>query len=360
METAGSKHHIDNSYQLLKTIGSIGIVHSNRPDEALLCLLESTVYGSDGPLYRHLNVRSKINRIQNPHYFTARRENECVGSVCVSERSSSWKGKPVKTFYIRYLSVKQDREFKGLGRYLLDAAMEYFSNTISEPYLTYALIEAEHKLSLNLSLKYGNTKAASYEVLSFSRFRPRETGKVRRISSEEKKTILPLLEDLYKNHALVNFHNTQTNGNYFVLEIEGQIVAGVQVNTAKWKIEELPGLSGRFIMNIVPYIPYLKRLFNPKNFQFCTFEGIYLRPGYKQYIPILFESVLASERTYSALLFGDPSCPVFRSVKLAGKLGFLSKVQKPISSDIMLFASDELQNIMSVKCPFYLSAVDQT
>lgn len=352
----------DTPHELVNELGQITFYHSKAPDEAMVCLLENTIYGSDGPLYRHLTVREKIGKMENPHFFTARLTGECIGSVCISERDCFWNGQQIKAFYVRYMSVKQGvKEFKGLGRKLLNTASEYFKKNLNVPFVTYALIEEEHKLSLNLSSKFGNRKAGSYEVINFSRFNPRKTPDVRKAESHELPVILELLSNLYRDHALVNFYNAAQNSNCYILEERGEMVAGVFAAKTSWEIVRLPGISGFFTMKLVPFIPYLNRLFNPKNFTFCSFEAIYFKKGQEKQLPLLFESALAFEKVYSAMLFGDPSSTVFKTIKTSVDFGFLSKMQEPVSSSVMLFASDNTKKeLISEPAPFYLSAFDQT
>jgi len=58
-----------------------------------------------------------------------------------------------------------------------------------------------------------------------------------------------------------------------VLEKEGEILAGVQAHPQQWKFVNLPGWSGKFILNILPNIPIAKRLFNAKHHKFLCFES---------------------------------------------------------------------------------------
>ena len=78
---------------------------------------------------------------------------------------------------------------------------------------------------------------------------------------------------------------------------------------------------GKIILNVVPMIPLLNRLFNPKKFEFLIFEGLFFKSGKEHRLHELFESLLVTEKLYSALFWMDKKCPVYNSLNKYGKLG---------------------------------------
>ena len=89
-------------------------------------------------------------------------------------------------------------------------------------------------------------------------------------------------------------------------------------------------------MNLVPHIPIINKLFNPKKFEFLAFEGIYCKKGYEDTLHELFNGLLAKNGLKSALMwFGDNS-DMYEQLNSYGKLGFLNKLMNKDYKDYRL------------------------
>ncbi|MFM8371121.1 MAG: hypothetical protein ACKOCO_01950, partial [Bacteroidota bacterium] len=144
---------------------------------------------------------------------------------------------------------------------------------------------------------------AGYENLGvmrtngFSRFFPKKSASVERIATEQQRAeVLSLLKSQYQDHALVHFNSIFLHDDYYVIRHEGEIVAGCQLHRVKWAVRSMPGVSGKLIVSLTPYVPLLNRLFNPSSFDFLGFEGIYCKPGYESRLEELFEGLLRQEK----------------------------------------------------------------
>ena len=165
-----------------------------------------------------------------------------------------------------------------------------------------------------------------------------------------------LLKAQYANYALVNFQRVFFEDNYFVFKQYGEIVAGVQANLVKWVIEEIPGTMGKVTQYIVPHLPLLRRLFNPKDYRFVSFEAVYCKPGHEKQLAQLFESVLASFGVYTGMSWFDVKCPLAKRITDHADLGFLSKIQKSPPANVVAeyhnFSEEEKASLAGCRFTF--------
>ncbi len=117
----------------------------------------------------------------------------------------------------------------------------------------------------------------------------------------------------------------------------GEIIAGCQFHRIHWVINRMPGFMGKIIMNVVPLVPLLNKLFNPKRFEFLAFEGVYVKLGYEAQLVELFEGLLAKEKLKSAMYWMAENCPVRKRINENVKPGLLHSFIK--NSDVYILAS---------------------
>ena len=171
---------------------------------------------------------------------------------------------------------------------------------------------------------------------------------------------MTLLKKQYDQHALVQFNSIFLHDNYFVIRENKEIVAGCQFHHVHWVINSMPGFSGKIIMNVVPRVPLLNKLFNPRCFKFLAFEGIYFKPGYENKLMELFEGLLAREKLKSAMFWMGENCPLRKKILDHGKMGLLHSFIKDSDAFIMAsFHGLQENEIASLKSrPLFASAFD--
>lgn len=173
-------------------------------------------------------------------------------------------------------------------------------------------------------------------VNAFSRFFPKTDKRVERIKTDdEKKEVMDLLRKQYSNHSLVHFNYIFAGDNYFVIRDKDEIVAGCQFHSGQWKINQMPGVSGKIIMNVLPHTPLINRLFNPKKFQFLAIEGIYFKEGHIHTLLQLLEGLLFQEKINAALFWFAEDCPFRAALLKTGKLGLLHSFVKNSGAKVM-------------------------
>jgi hypothetical protein len=197
--------------------------------------------------------------------------------------------------------------------------------------------------------------------MGFSRFFPKANKNIEQVNTDTvRKEVLALLKNQYEAHALVQFNSIFLHDDYFILRENGEIVAGCQFHRVHWVINRMGGFMGKIIMNVVPLVPLLNKLFNPKRFEFLAFEGIYSKPGYEHRLMGLFEGLLAKQKLKSAMFWMGETCPLRKRILEKGKTGLLHSFIKDSDAFIMASFHDlseaEISDIKSR--PLFASAFD--
>ena len=322
-------------------------------------LLQRTVYGTHGPRYRQTGQEVKVQHMTNPHYFDLYAGEQLIGTYCLSGRQIQLPVGPTQSLYGRYFSIDPLFGGKGYGSLLKSHAIQYLEKRIQAPFLFYSYVEESNERSMRISKKDGYQSMAILDAVLFSRLYPKADARVSRLSSHELPLIQSLLNSTYQAYTLVQFDQVYYSQNYFVLKEKGEIIAGIQANPIRWQIVEMPGLSGQFVMRLLPRFPLLRRLFNPHNHQFVALEAAYVRPGREDTLFSLMESVLTHFGFTSALWVQDINSPFYPLVT-SGKLGLLNAMQKSIRTHVMVKSIGLKENQIKVypQQPIYVSGFD--
>jgi len=327
-----------------------------------IALLQKTMYGTNGPKYSHTGQEQKVAHITGPHFFDFWVGEEVVGTYCLSERQLQTPSGSVTSFYGRYLAIAPAYSGQGYGSLLKTEAVRYLERITAGAHLFYSYIEEANARSMRISAKEGFTSLAQLEALVFGRLYPQKDWRFARLPSDELGAMRALLTTAYQSYSFVQLDHLYDDQNYFVLRENGEIIAGVQANPVLWRIVEMPGLSGRIMLNVLPHLPILKRIINPSQYAFAALEAVYLKPGREPELFVLLESVLAHFQVTSALLMLDTNAPLSRLLKSSGKLGILNSLKKNIYTEVMVklngLTTDGVKQ--SPQQPLYTSAFDYT
>jgi hypothetical protein len=346
-----------------------------KPADDVVDLLKNNVLGTPGKSmrYQQLRVIEKLDHINCPHFANIRKRDSIVGTCCFCERETGNDQKTLKSFYIRFFSFKEQyrkrtfnikagNKFNGRLKQEVKDLLEGHGliNNSSEAFF-YAYVDPNNERSSRLCEEFGFIDLREFSTLSFSRFFPKKDTKVSRITKAEKPEVFELIKSEYKNHCLVSFENLFYKDNYYLLRNEnGEILAGVQANLENWKIIEMPGISGKLILNLIPRIPLLKKLFN-RDFNFVAFETIICKSGFENKLSTLFESILADLKVNSALFWVDNQSDIYKKLNSLD-LGFISKVNKEVKAKVIgKFLNMNDNDINKIKnSPAYISSFDFT
>ena len=302
------------------------------PDEELVTHLKSTILGTPGRIrYKLTSIENKLAHMTELYFVLLRRKDKLLGSIGFHKRITYFGDSNNKSWYIRYLSIhapfrarRQEKEnFRDQERgssIIRDATSPYMKDPgllltdnydKTEKSLVYGYIETLNFRSLNFSEQVGYETIRKLETLIFTRFKLLAGIKAERIESSKVEDFKIVLKEFYKDHSFFTTDNMFFNGNYFVHLENGEIQAGIQVHPEAWKVIEMSGRINTALIKMLPVLPYVRRIFNPKDFRFLAIEGIYFKEGKEALIEPLIESVCKHFHTHFGLFWLDPKSDLY-------------------------------------------------
>lgn len=335
-------------------------------DEAIVDLLQQNIIGTPGlsMLYQHQTMVDKLQEIaQDNHYFAAlRRKNTVVGTACFCERQVQLQGQRVPAFYIRYFTFNArfrrkdsnvtkpwlagNSQIKAEIQRLLDGEVLAPANA-----LFYAYVDPRNQRSVNICQALGFERVASFESFVFSRLSPKTTQGVQKITFS-KANQSHVFAQMYASMPFF-FDNYLRQGMYAIYE-GNQLVAAAHAQPEHWRVLSLPGKSGKFLLNTLPRLPWVNRLF-AKQYHFARIDTLFCLPNYEQKLEQLLEHILADLGVYSAVLPIAERHPI-RPALAQINLGLLAKMSQ--RSKIDLIVKNALPS--SFESGFYVSSFDIT
>ncbi len=343
-----------------------------------------TILGNPGGIrYRQLDALQKVEEIKPLHFFPLRKNGVIISVMALAERITYLKSIPYYTYYVRYVSFNPEyavKEAKSPGRSsaihrmgnsFLKEGMKKHAESFSfllkdkradpEKKIYYAYVEESNFRSLNYT-EFFFDKIRDLTMITYSKLFPHADTRVSRISSSGYDRLAALLQTSFYKHSFFFLEKEKLLSNYFVLMEKDEILAGIQARIANWKIEELPGVLGGFMKNILPYIPILSRLIKPGRFTFLTFDTLYCRQGSDHLLPVLFRSVCAITKVYAALIYIDNEDPLRLRMEQNKSLGILNKLfgnaHGVVMAKFVNFTDEEKRSFYNN--PVYLSGYDLT
>lgn len=348
---AGPKSNILYEQSTLK------LTVSDQADEQAIGLLQQTIYGTEGVRYRQTGQGEKIHQLHNPKFFHLYDHRELIGFYCLDQRLLTFPGASVSGYYGRYLAVRSDKQGKGYGQLLKSTAVNHIEQTVATPHLFYSYIEGKNTRSMAASLRENFESVARLKTFMFRRFSPQVDPRFRQASLVDRNLPMQLVKHQYNAYGFQNFSNINYQNNYFTLEENGQILAGVHANPILWKIVHIPGRLGSIIKYIAPFVPGLRRFFNPAQQTFVVLEGVFVDQTRPELLSVLLESVLGHFERHTAMWQideRDPLLPLLNNVDM----GRFSQFQPGVITHVMVKTTDVPAQIQLSKEPVYISCFD--
>ena len=330
------------------------------PQDALE-FLDKIAWGSEGAVYEHKNTAEHAKHIPNPSIIYLTQEEKIVGTAVFCNTQVGAAQHEFNCFYIRYFAAAPEIRGKGLIKKFGAKVMDLVRQGETRKTVFFAAVEKGNRSSYKVVSSVGYQEIGKIKTMGFSRFFPKKSSRIESVQTpEEQQAVLKLLKEHYKEHTLVQFYTLFLHDGYFVIREKGEIVAGAELHTATWVVNNMAGLTGKLIMNLVPRIPLLNQVFNPKRFHFCSFEGIFFKEGHEKDLLELFEGLLAMKKIKSALFWMAEKSPFYQQVSQFGKLGLLNSFVK--DSDTFILASlDNMtteEEAIFKQHPLYVSCYD--
>lgn len=318
-------------------------------------------WGSEGAVYERKNINELLPLLHQSHLVAVHKGDEIVATAIFCHSDVTVAGEPFHCEYIRYFAASDEIRGKKLIKHFAGKVMELVSRDETKKTIYIGCVEKGNVRSYKVVENAGYKPIGLLTVNAFSRFFPQALPSMERVYSERgKKEVMELLKSQYRHHSLVHFNYIFQGDNYFIVRERGEIVAGCQFHMAEWKINHMPGISGKIILNVLPHVPLISRLFNPKGFKFLAVEGIYFKKGYERTFLKLLEGILHQEKMHSALFWLAEDCPYREALLETGALGLLHSFVKNSGAQVMAsyknMSREEIQRVESH--PQFASAFD--
>lgn len=324
-------------------------------------LLEHTVIGSAGVQYEHRTRDRIIPLLTGPSTIYVTKEEELLAMVVFCRNQIATTGQRFESEYVRYFAAGPGIRGRGIVKKLSAQLMDAVREGEKEKTVFFGVIERGNKASYKVTSSVGYRPIGKIKTVGFSRFFPKKSRRMEKLENEpEKEAMLALLTDYYHDYALVHFDFIFLNEGYFVIRENGVIVAGAQLHLGNWVVRRMPGLLGKILMRAIPHIPVLNCLFNPKDFRFASFEGIYCKEGYEDTLFELFEGLLAKYGLKSAIFWMAENSPLYQRIIARGKLGVLHAFVKDADTQVMASFRNMLpeEEQLFEEHPVYACALD--
>lgn len=347
--------------QLLVRVGDYQIRKYLGIPNTAINFLEEISWGSEGAVYVNNKTSQHIREVYNPVLMTVQQGKKILSTAVFCNVTVSLGAKTFNCFYVKYFASSKEIRGKGITKTMAQKVMEAIREGNTEKTIYYASVESKNRGSYKAVQSAGYSEIGTIKTIGFSRFFPRFDPRVKRVTTQQdKQEVMNLLQKQYSGHGLVQFQAIFKNENYFVIREKSKIVAGCQFHRGDWEILKMKGLVGKLILKVLPHVPLIKKIFNPKRFQFLSFEGIYFKPGYEKLLPALFESLLAQEKLNSAMFWLGDKCPTKAAIEKTGKLGLVNNFVKDSEVKILAgFQALSNNEIAQLKeRPLYVSAFD--
>lgn len=324
----------------------------------VLELLKTVTLGSNGARYRHRHVEQRISKLYHPLFLNIERNNAVLGNITFCRRAVGW--------YIRYFAMdatfqspkSTQRQSKSTKNTLKNKISTFFNEIFEEenaPPLLYAYIDPRNNRSLWMSQNFGFYTAAKIATQTFSRIRPRHKADVK--EPQDLDFIRTKVETIYKNKPLYFDHHTFNKDTpFYELTKDGEVVAFAKTHHAEWVIERLPGRKGKLLINIIPYVPGVRKVVRPNAHKFIVVDTVWAVDNDKDLLEELFEGILAKENKNTLVWWVDQKEELYKNVKGVLNWGLLHKINGVQQVDLVVKRKDASQ--LSFDSPTYVTGFD--
>jgi hypothetical protein len=382
-----------DSTEVLKYL-KLSVKVEQEPGEEIRNHLKNTALGTPGKLrYRHTTFDTKLPFLGRIFFLILRRSGKLLGSIAFSLREVQLNDKSLDVWYIRYFSIQAplrdstfkrkrlkrsekkkqkksskkphgDSLLKNFSQPYFDEPGKFLEGKEKEtiPSIIYAYVERENLRSWNFSELVGFETVGRIVTSIFSRYNPKKHPSVSVIKDNEKEIHLENLTKFYGGHTFFTRQNIYFGDYYLVYKKDGEILAGCQANPEVWELLDYPGGINKYLMKYATRLPVISKMFVPGYQKFMAIEGVWYKEGCEKHLHALFETACAMNGFYSAVIWMDADCPVYKTILSLGKLGIIDKLLKTAEGDIRVKFNnyEEKDRQAYYDLPAYISCFDMT
>lgn len=328
-------------------------------DPSIISLLENTEWGTKKNLYYWKNIKDIIDPLGRAYCFSYFLENEPIACALINRKPIWIQNNAVDTYYGSHMAVSPKYKGQGFMKSLVKKTQDYLVNNLKRSGIEYAYFEAKNIRHVPFFLQRGSQCIGDFHVFGYSRFFPKEDSRAEALKEEYRSLMVQLLKQSYHDHSFTDFEISLLPEYYYIIREGDEIVAGVQFCFYHWVIERLAGLGGWVGMKILPHLPLLKSLFNPKNLRFLRFGNLYAKKGHERDLILLMNTLLVRNGIKTGIVCLDKRSPIYHRIRSQG-FGIINKL---IESRMKIFVTlhGVGTNIIETlkKQPFHVSMIDQ-
>ncbi|MFM6946385.1 MAG: hypothetical protein ACKOWW_04545 [Flavobacteriales bacterium] len=317
----------------------------------LVRLFERTVLGTNGAKYKHLDVTQSVVHTDNPLSFSLRRREQLIANITFCKRPFG--------LYLRYFSFDSKFQSKGKARMnpksVLKVQIEEVFQELEKNHggtddYCYAYIDSKNVRSKWMSETFGFQTKAKLATQSYSRLFPKPNKQLSlEAISAEHRSIISQTYQHYSGYFTYFFDRGEVA---CLRDKQGQILSLAKFHKVRWEIQRLPGKLGGTLVQLLPFIPLINRLIQPKEHTFLVPEIVCNPSGNIRDVDALFEAVLAKEKLHSMLWWNDTRDPLYQKAKQSINWGLLDKMIGVADVDVVF------RGAYTPKEPIFVAAFD--
>ena len=327
------------------------------PTQELLDLLDETVLGTSGARYRHLDTRERVLSADSPLFLTLERTKKVLANVTFCRRGKDW--------YIRFFAFKG--AFQSIGKshpsekregMLKNELSQFFGAALNGNVSAdkvdsfYAYIDPKNERSKWMSESFGFRLAGRLMTQSFSRVYPKPSKKLRKL--DDWNLISTRVRQEFSKHTHYDEAHISNPPFYVLLDEKGEQIAGAHGMTVRWKIERLPGKYGTFLTKLIPFLPFLRKLIQPKNHQFMVPDCVWTKHNDPDLLQELFSAMLYEEKLNLMLWWTDEKDALYQNVKNKVHWGLFHELVGAAPVDVVVLEKD----VKEITSPFFVKGWD--
>lgn len=331
------------------------LVSSNKISNKLIDLLTGIELGTNGARYIHKDIKTRIKETDNPLSFSLERNDNLVANITFCVRDIG--------YYLRYFAFSKTYQGKTKRKTIHRSANSSLEKEISNVFEAlikdkpglplYAYIDYENDRSRLFSERFGFKNHTDIISRTYSRIEPKKNGNV--VLINDWRFVSSLVKGAYGMDEF--YHEAHLKkGPYVALrDTKGEITACAKFTKVHWQIKRLPGRYGSVLVRMIPYIPLLNKLINPKDHFFLVPDVVISKNNSVREIEMLFDSALQMNQVNSLIWFTDPNKKQYAQLKGRIKWGLLDKI---LGEKKVALVTRNQSTSYSIKRPVFVSSFD--
>ena len=297
--------------------------HGTTAEPGYIDLLSTTRFGTDKLRYRRRRVSDTLQRLPETHYYTLHEEDRLVGGYALTAVPVAYGDRTLDALYRHSLVIGEDHQGRGLGRWLVDAALDHRQDQSTVDF-SFGSIEAGNRRSA--SIVTGDT-SQTLGILRSELLYRQWTRRSHRVTLNPDENLVRTSLDLGESDCLYRF-TSRRNAPYYAVIEDGRILAGASARLNS--IDLLPaGMSaGRLYSSLVQLLPPARRRFDPADFRFVSLSDIVIAEDGARAWNALVSHVLYEFGAHMAGITLDPRRATYRNLQQQGLLGRFAKATR--------------------------------